>query len=333
VTTALVVACSENSTPGEDRVGQSLGAAVQSGLARAQTWRQPWRCAGSELLVGSEREWRLGDHTWRAQGRTLSRIGASRVRLAFVADAGGYNSRPRLASLHRLLGEDAIDAVFSLGGMGVSEEEIQRHLQALADPRWPVIALAGDREGAVAHRGAVESLARQGLAIFDASTIRWVTIGEIQVVTLPGLPSAERLAFGDEGCGHVDEDVGTALAQWPDPAGRLRLSASYRVPALGGESDLGLASVHAGDPVLGERLRRAEVDLAVHASLDGAASRSGHTRADDETIGVSAGHLAAAPRMSAAGPVQPSALVVTISRDALDWSRLEIAEVAAPRSH
>jgi hypothetical protein len=311
VALGLAACGSPSKDGGRGSLGRATGAAVLAALDAATGAKRPWRCARVDEVVFPS----LAVETRAAP------------RLAFVAEARGAGeaTAPVLEAVRKALDAAPVDVVIALGGMGETEDEIARALTPLArGAPWLTVAIPGDRESIPGHRAAIEALAAGGSRIVDGSQVRILDLGAALVATLPGAPSAGRLAAGAEGCVHADNDVVetlievSALATPKKKGARARpvLLATQRAPR--GATDLAPGGVHAGDVGLARLLADRPVGLVVHGALDDASSRAG-TAKPAPGLGVAVGALDATPRYRTGGArVAPSFLLVTVGAD-LAW--------------
>ncbi|HUS63509.1 MAG TPA: hypothetical protein VMZ28_03160 [Kofleriaceae bacterium] len=127
------------------------------------------------------------------------------VRLGLVADARDA-SPATLGNLERLAGvfhKERVAAVIALGGLGATEDEIARVLQALKGAQVPLLALPGDREPEAAWTAALARVKKAGVDVVDLAKVRAISSEGIGIVSLPGRPGAHYAA----GCRYRAADV------------------------------------------------------------------------------------------------------------------------------
>lgn len=309
-----LASCSEAPPPTDGRVeGALLASSLGNHIRKSSISREPYRCARFATgLIGPNIE----GVSWDAASDSVvvAPTGAM-PQLAVVADLAERTAN-ELSALRTSLDEADIDILFSLGGLGADEASIARVLGALsADARFLVLAMPGDREAVGAHRSAVESLARRGRRVLDASRFRFTRLGSLQVATMPGIGKKSHLVAGDEGCLHTPDDIESLnrkLLRLPS----LLLSYSPWRQTGRAATDLGVAGVHTGEVML-EPLRDTGAVLGlVHGMLSGSEpSSKGSVRlvAPPQTLAVHA-----SPDSSA------SALLLTIAGAKLGWKRLPV---------
>jgi hypothetical protein len=301
-----LAACGAKRPPGQS--GRLAAAGLIAGVKAAAAEQAPWRCA-------------------RGPATPLALTHDLPFAIAVVADAHA----PSDATLTALRGfKDAftraqVAAVFTAGGMGTAEPDLERTLGALTDPGWTVVAIPGDREDVAALRAAVAALHGKGGAIVDGTRTRAVDLGAVKLATIPGEAFAARLAAGAGGCTRDRADLDAALATLgpnaatAKPAPMIAISAT--APRTNGASDVAPGGVHAGELDLAAALAAHPVDLIVHPQL-GAPSPAGKLDpgAMWPSIAIATGTADAAPRFDDAGkPLAPGALIVTVDRSGIRW--------------
>ncbi len=145
------------------------------------------------------------------------------------------------------LGHPALAIV--LGGVAASRREADASLAALAALDAPVLIVPGgdDRHDALGQAfEALDEPARKRL--IDASPLRTVRIGAVELVPLAGAPGG-RYALSNEACGLSDDDLGDVSDALGDPEdGVKRYLVSWAAPRGEGASSAsrGLGGVEAG---------------------------------------------------------------------------------------
>lgn len=281
----------------------------------AATVSEPWRCARVRTAIGPAIV--VGPRTWQRDGARLTSADDA-LTIVAVADARGAID-PRVRERVRAT---APALVIVIGGMGTSEAELTATLGALVDPAWLTVAVPGTTEAWPGHRAAIAALAAGGAAIVDGSELRIVDAGAAVIATLPGLPYAERLAAGADGCSHDPDDVARIVAELVEVAAeRPTVLVGARAPQ-GGIGDVAARGVHAGDPELASAA--AAVGLVIHASIDGAPIARGQAEGGDHDA-IAAGSLDPIPRYGADGArLTPSLTVVTFDRRGRAWRAVAV---------
>lgn len=312
---AVIAACGS----GDDRprlgAGRAATAALVAAIDRAATLHEPWRCARPRTAAGPSIV--VGARTWQRDGTRLTSA-EDALTIVAVADARGAvdpRVRERVRATRPAL-------VIVVGGMGTTEAELTATLGALVDPAWLTLAVPGTTEAWPAHRAAIAALAARGAAIVDGSELRTIDAGAAVIATLPGLPYAERLAAGAEGCSHDPDDAARMVAELVGVAGdRPTVLVGPRAPQ-GGVGDVTPRGVHAGDPELASAA--AAVGLVIHAPIDGAPIASGQAEGGDHDA-IAAGSLDPIPRYTTDGAgLAPSLTVVTFDRRGRAWRAMPV---------
>jgi hypothetical protein len=246
-------------------MGRSLARTFEASSERSR----PRRCALAtpvlpEAIVAGRHTFRLRGDTLAAEGR-----GAALV-LGVVADARGADARTLENARWVKAGfaRAGVNLVASLGGMGESRQEIAAVLGALADRRWLLVALPGDRESVDEHAAAIAALRAAGLPVVDGATLRRMTVGTVALAPLPGVAlDGYGLVAGPDGCGRGGDEV----ARVPEAA--VLLSHAPPRQASDDATDLAEGDVHVGDPWVAQAAERAKARLVVHGLIDERAGR------------------------------------------------------------
>ena len=180
----------------------------------------------------------MAGHAWKLGGHAVQRVDAAPdVVIGVVADAGGA-APATVAALGRLrakLEAAQPTLVLTLGGMGVTERELETTLAVLADKAsWPVVAVPGDLEPVTAHGEAVVTLRKRGVPVIDGRLAHRIELGGATIVTLAGAGAAARLPAGADGCSYRPQDVTSATADLRDAKG-IRILASFEAQRPAGE--------------------------------------------------------------------------------------------------
>lgn len=307
----VAAACGGGAERAPAGAGRNAATALAAALDRAATVSEPWRCARPTVAPAGAAPIVVGERTWRRDGDALVSAEDS-LTIVAVGDARG--SAPELKDRVREL---RADLVFAVGGMGTTEAELTAALGAIVDPAWLTIAVPGTTEAWPVHRAVIAKLAASGAPIVDGSEVRLIDAGAAMIATLPGLPYAERLAAGSEGCSHDATDVARIVEALGQRAGeRPAVLIGARAPQRGA-GDLTAGGVHAGDPDLAAAV--ANLALVVHASIDGAPIASGQGDGNDRDA-IAAGSLDPVVRYRADGVrLAPSLTVVTFDRRGRAW--------------
>jgi hypothetical protein len=311
----LLAACgSGGGGGGSGGAGIAAAQAIGATLEAASTVKAPWRCALPRSGAGTSAPagWK------RDSDRLVAEPARPRLTLGAVAQARG-----RAVDVRAKLRAADVDVVFAVGGMGTDAAESRAALTALLDPAWLVVALPGDTEQWPEHAAAISDLAAGGGAIVDGATVRILDTGAAVIGTLPGESFASRLGAGADGCVHDAADLGAALtALAAAAADRPRVLVTTPVPqgAAPGSSDFAPGGLHAGDPALAEAVARAQVDLVVHAPVDGSPPAPGTAR-KGTPVALAAGSLDPVARRDADGRTLATGIVVaTVDARGVSWS-------------
>lgn len=328
---ALLPACS-NCSSGDSKRTKQVASTLAGGLVAAleaterepaphlcATWpgpADPNQFRNLELEGGAKVELR---------GNRLELSGfPAPLKIAAVADARGNSDivRERLAGLAEIWRREGVAAVFVLGGMAESKDDLTALLEVAASGRrWVVVALPGDRESYPALRGAVHDLASAGWPVFDGSRVRLVDAGDLEAVTVPGMAHADQLVSGSEGCVHKPKDAeaaARALSRHEGP----RLWISYAAPRQRGPVASDLADgVHAGEPELAAAFELAhptlamhgQIELPIHPHMTGSAS-------DRHPAALAVGALELSPPLFGLG-ASAAGVIVTARGKTLRWRR------------
>lgn len=203
------------------------------------------------------RSWSVGALRLALEGRRLTIAGLpAPARLAAVAGPLDPASLQALRGAHLTL---------VLGELGDTREELSANLAALAGLDVPVLVVAGgaERHGLLqAAFSALEGAARD--RVIDASVLRAVRIGAVELVPLAGAPLG-RYASTDGSCGFGErdvEDVAEGLGAAPD--GVTRALVSWAGPS----SARGLDGVEAGSALVARLATRVGARAIVFAWPD-----------------------------------------------------------------
>lgn len=198
------------------------------------------------------RTWSVGSLRLALDERTL-RIEGAPARAEVAVFTG-----PVDAGSIRALKRTRPDLALMLGDLGPGGA------RALAALGVPVLFVAGgaDRHAELEALGELTGDARD--RVIDASRLRSIRIGKVELVPVPGAPGG-RYAISNEACGlgegdlrAIDEAVGEA------ETGVHRYLLSWAAPA-GGPLSRGLAEVEAGSPVIAELAERVGAEGAIVA--------------------------------------------------------------------
>jgi Icc-related predicted phosphoesterase len=134
----------------------------------------------------------------RGHGIAQRRIGnRQRLSIGAVADTRGAapETMAALAGFAATFRAEHVDLVVALGDLGRREEDIAAVLTALGSAGAPILALAGDLEGAQPFRAAVARARAAGIDIIDGVDTRRLDTGAIDIVTVPGAPSDNECSY------------------------------------------------------------------------------------------------------------------------------------------
>ena len=204
-----------------------------------------------------DRSWEVGSLSLRREGRALRIEGApDPLRLAVFAGPGDEAlpvSAVRAAHPH---------LVAVLGDLG----EPVASLRALAELGVPVLVVAGgeDRYGPLAE--ALDDLDGDAAdLIVDASVLRSVRVGRLELVPVAGAPDG-RYAVDDDACGVGEGDLdGWELGVAEQGVHRILLSWAGPRGAGPGSATRGLAGVEAGSALVSQVAERAGATGALFA--------------------------------------------------------------------
>jgi hypothetical protein len=248
-------------------------AAMADALARtleaAPQRTRPKRCALASPQGPATLE--AGKRTFRRRGDELVAEGRGQVVMGIVADARGAAAETlrRARRVREAFARAGVQVVVSLGGMGESKEELEEILGALADRRWLLAALPGDREPLADHAEAIRQLQARGLPAVDAAALRVLRVGEVALAPFPGVAlDGHGLVAGPDGCARGAEE----LARLPEAEVLL----AHAPPRQAGAhaTDLARGGIHVGDPWVTQAADRTKARLVVHGLIDETAGRT-----------------------------------------------------------
>jgi hypothetical protein len=313
--TAAATACgSGGGSSGGGGAGIAVAKAIGASMEAAATVKAPWRCALPRpgTSAAAPAGWK------RDADKLVAEPARGKLILAAVAQARG-----RAVDVRAKLRAAGVDVVVAVGGMGTDAAESRAALTALLDPAWLVVALPGDTEEWPEHAAAIADLAAGGGAIVDGASVRLLDAGPAVVGTLPGEAFASRLGAGADGCIHDAADLGAALTAMADAAGdRPRVLVTVPAPqgTAAGASDLAPGGLHAGDAALAAAVATAELDLVVHAPVDGSPPAAGTVR-KGTPVTLAAGSLDPVARRDADGRTLATGIVIaTVDARGISWS-------------
>jgi len=309
----VLAACgSKSEAPKSPPIGNVLAAV----LTAADATTAPWRCAATDTPPLVDAELTVGEHTWKASGSALTRMGgAGAVVIGVIADAGGADSRT-IAALGRL--RAAFDAakptlVLTLGGMGATATELEGTLGTLCDRApWPVVALPGDLEHESAQNGAIANLRKRGNVIVDGRQVRTIALPGATIGTVPGAGAAERLAAPTDGCAWTPADISAVFTSISAASG-IRIVAMAEAPrrSVDGEAAGELALVPSTTQ---------PIELVLHAPVQPTATSPTNGGRDGDGVLLSPGTSDAASRLPRTH--RPTAGLLTIRGTSWAWRPL-----------
>ncbi|MCP4444388.1 MAG: hypothetical protein GY811_03465 [Myxococcales bacterium] len=320
--TCAIGACSdEPPAPTDGQVeGARLAVALSDHVLVTSELVAPHRCARFQADLAPPTIDGVG---WDATTGTLVMASQSkRAKLATISDArvDKYDATGSLERLRSSLNAEKIDVLISLGGLATTEATLESILGALTEnSNYLVWALPGDRESLVAHRRAVSKLARSGARILDASHYRKATLGQLQLITMPGISKVANLVTGVAGCTHTEADVTALVAQLePNENPTLLLSYAPWRQQGGSASDLGVGAVHSGELLLEPLKSSGRVGALVHGMLTPShLEESGSVRLDQPPASIASGSIASTD-------IAASALMLSVQGAKLSWKRLPV---------
>jgi hypothetical protein len=296
-----LAACGSSTAP--STAAPRIASALAATLTEADRAHAPWRCTAEDLpelataTIGA----------WQVAHNTLSHAAASQLVIGVVADAGGADPKT-LAALGRLrakLDDQKADLVLALGGMGVTQRELEATLTVLARPSSPVVALPGDLESVTAQTAAIAALATKGAAVLDGRLVRWIELPSLTIGTVAGIGTA-----GPDGCTWQPEDV---LQLYQELAARPGL----RIAALAGAPREMVTGEATGDVAL---VPGPAIDVVVHGPTRPAPSAAQSGGRDGARITLSPGTADASPRLPETRA--PSAALLIIKGSTWTWRPL-----------
>jgi hypothetical protein len=198
------------------------------------------------------------------------------VKVGLVADARDA-SPATLGNLERLAGvfhKERVAAVIALGGLGSTEDEIARVLQALKGAQVPLLALPGDREPEAAWTAALARVKKAGVEVVDLARVRAISSEGIGIVSLPGSPGEHYGA----GCRYRAADVEALKeldAGLADGARPVLLVAHTPPRGQGAEAiDWSPGGANDGDLALAKLLRAVKARVGAFATLPAPGGRA-----------------------------------------------------------
>jgi hypothetical protein len=318
-------ACGDAPPPTDGKVeGGQLATSLIQHLNSSLQLVAPFRCAriqndrATPLLSGMKVTMRKAtlEVESLAQKKTLT--------IAAVADARGSDEATLqgLAFLRDAFISEKVDLVISLGGHGTSKDDIYAVLSAISvDAPYLTLAIPGDRESVPGHREAVSELAKAGAKIIDGAQYRVLSLGTLNLATMPGIAMSANLIANHEGCLHTLEDS-QELLRYLESEDVDFLLASY-APARQDSrpaTDLGAGGIHVGEQELAPLSQSKALRLRIHGMVaQPEAPQSGKLRLGPGASSLASGSLDPLDGSS-------SALVISITGQRLDWKRI----VAAP---
>ncbi|HUQ01200.1 MAG TPA: hypothetical protein VM261_01835 [Kofleriaceae bacterium] len=317
---AAMAACgSGGGGGGSGGAGIAAAQAIGASMEAAATVKAPWRCAlprsgssGSSGATAAPAGWK------RDADKLVADPARAKLTIGAVAQARG-----RAVDVRAKLRAANVDVVVAVGGMGTDAAESRAALTALLDPTWLVVALPGDTEQWPEHAAAIADLAAGGGAIVDGASVRIVDAGAAVLGTLPGEAFASRLGAGADGCVHDAADLGAALTAIADAASdRPRVLVTTPAPqgAAPGASDLTPGGLHGGDAALATAIAAAQIDLVLHAPVDGSPPAPGNVRTGTP-VTLAAGSLDPIARRDADGRTLATGIVLaTVDARGISWS-------------
>jgi hypothetical protein len=315
------------------RAGASFAAGIMALTANVPT--APVPCARLELASPQgERRFSVGSgasaRSFRVAGAELvaeasARAGGRELVVAVIADARGAHADTvaRLSVLRAELERSRVELVLILGGMASTDAELRALIEPLAtEAPWAVWVVPGDREPPAAVSGITGPL---GDNVIDGARVRFGTIDDVVIGTLPGAPYASRLESGVNGCAYTRDDADEIAHSLGTREG-ARVLVTHAPPRQRGPgaSDRVQGGIHVGEPDLAAALEAAPVHLVLHGGIGSAgAAATGETRARTTV------HLGTAPLDALPSPgTETGALIVRIragagaSEPLVRWRRL-----------
>lgn len=219
-------------------------------------------------------------------------------------------SGPVHASAVRSLGGRRPHLALMLGGVGDDDAEIGRTLTALGELGAPVLVIAGgaDRHEALERAfGALEGQTKD--RVVDASALRSIRVGAIELVPLAGAPEG-RYAITNEACGLSAADAEEVASALEDRSADVH---RYVVSWAGPSATIGVASVEGGSARVSELIERTGAEGALFAWPSESAGRI-----EREPLRVAVRPLTGPWIVAADGSrVAPGATLLTAGREGL----------------
>ncbi len=185
------------------------GCAGCDGLSASEDGLQYTRCAA--VPAQEDAQWTLPGQAWRVHGRQLTVEAAEGVGLDVVAFTGALGRPPSKSQMEtvRLRGPDL---ALMVGGLGLDEVAVTRHLAALQMLEIPVIFVPGGTDRHALYGPAFARLEPSARArLIDASGFRVLSLAGVSFALLPGAPGP-RYALDGAACAYGDDDI-EALAE------------------------------------------------------------------------------------------------------------------------
>lgn len=238
-----------------------LSACTCSGAGPTAGGATPYvRCAMREpAVIDTE----VGPLRMRSEGRVLTIEGApSPLRIAAFRG-------PALAEEPLEPALDAIEAgrpalQILIGSLGDDEAHVTALLRALASLATPTLVVMGGRDHPSDLRAALAALDDDARSkIVDASALRRIVVGGIELVPVAGAPDG-RYARDDDACGLGEGDASAIASDVGENRGTLRFAISYAAPS----PLLGLEGAEAGSSLVADVAHRTGARASLFAWPD-----------------------------------------------------------------
>ncbi len=231
---------------------------------------------------GVSEKFRLPPLTIERQGHDLRIHGIKRGLIVFGLLAG--ITEPSAANLKNIdyfleqFRAAGAQALIVAGGVGTTQEHIDKILAHLARAPVPVLVCPGAQEHLGIFRHAVAEKRQKSPQLLDMTQVRRVRIGNVSVVSIPGYHKPFYLSAGKNGCAYEEEDLEKTAGLFEKNRTTVVLSPSP--PRGNGEHavDRSRGGVNIGDATLARMLGAAGVRFGLFGYVH---ESGGHATLDD----------------------------------------------------
>lgn len=236
-------------------------------------------CVGPFTADGEATEFKVGAHTFKRQGATLSVTdpdGDDQVVFGVIAnlkEGTGENFYNLKRYLEFFQAEKA-EAILVAGDSGETRDGVAQVLEPLAKSGLPTFVIPGNREARADFRAAIAELATKYPNVIDMSKTRLVKFDDASIVSLPGYYDKRFIHVGDAGCQYFKQDV-EALGPIVAAAAQPVILLSHAEPnGHGNEAIDAFGDGNAGDANLTAFLRSHPVPFGIAANIHEAGGRA-----------------------------------------------------------